>query len=155
EKRQWQPGPGETIFPTFFMAGFECSTFIWKDGKRRDYVALTGHDRHLRSDYECLMDLGVGVVREAIRWPSVDKGGSKYDWSTVDPMIRAMCDYHITPIWDLCHYGFPDGSDPFSDECRRRFIDYCRAAARYVVAQTKPPHFFTPINEITFFSGAA
>jgi hypothetical protein len=21
----------DAIFPTFFMAGFECSTFVWKD----------------------------------------------------------------------------------------------------------------------------
>src|SRR5581483_5094518 len=25
------------LFPTFFFTGFECSTFIWKDRKRRDY----------------------------------------------------------------------------------------------------------------------
>jgi hypothetical protein len=24
------------IFPTFFMSGFECSTFVWKDKGRRD-----------------------------------------------------------------------------------------------------------------------
>ena len=36
---------GEAIFPTFFMAGFECSTFVWKDRERKDYVAATGHDQ--------------------------------------------------------------------------------------------------------------
>src|SRR5690349_9322996 len=49
----------ESIFPTFFMAGFECSTFIWKDRQRKDYVALTGHDRHLKQDYERLEELGI------------------------------------------------------------------------------------------------
>lgn len=146
---------GPAIFPTFFMAGFECSTFIWKDGKRKDYVAITGHDKHLKQDYQCVMDLGIGVVREAIRWPFVDKGGGIYDWSSVDPAIEAMNACRITPIWDLCHYGFPDGCDPFSDSCRVRFVNYCRAVARQVVPRTKPPRFFTPINEITFFSAAA
>ena len=154
EKRNQKNGT-TSIFPTFFMAGFECSTFVWKDGKRKDYVAITGHDQHLEEDYDRVMDLGIGVVREAIRWPMVDKGGGRYDWSSVDHAIEAMDSCHITPIWDLCHYGFPDGVDPFSRDCHERFQDYCRAVAGYVCARTKPPRFFTPINEITFFSAAA
>jgi hypothetical protein len=143
------------IFPTFFMAGFECSTFVWKDGQRRDYVEITGHDRHLKADYRRIAELGIGVVREAVRWPVVDKGNKHYDWSSVEPLVEVINASHITPIWDLCHYGFPDGCDPFSDQCHRRFLDYCRAVGEFVVARTKPPRFFTPINEITFFSAAA
>src|SRR5436190_17293252 len=118
---------GGTIFPTFFMAGFECSTFIWKDGKRKDYVAITGHDRHLRKDYDQLMDLGIGVVREAVRWPFVDLGEGKFEWKSVDAAIAAMEACQVTAIWDLCHYGFPDGCDPFSEKCLKRFKNYCRA----------------------------
>jgi beta-glucosidase/6-phospho-beta-glucosidase/beta-galactosidase len=144
------------IFPTFFMAGFECSTFIWKDKERKDYVALTGHDRHLERDYTAAMDLGIGVVREAIRWPMVDLGNGKYDWSSLDPILEAANACHMTPIWDLCHYGLPEGCDPFQPECHRRFTDYCRAAAEYISRNGgEAPHFFTPINEITFFSAAA
>lgn len=149
-----QPVEGEGIFPTFFFAGFECSTFVWKDGRRKDYVALTGHDKHVRRDYQALMDLGIGVVREAIRWPFVDKGGGKYDWSGVQPFIDAANECEITAIWDLCHYGLPDGCDPFSDDCVKRYADYCRAAARFVREQRHKIRYFTPVNEITFFSGA-
>jgi len=145
----------KAIFPTFFMAGFECSTFVWKDNERKDYIVVTGHDRHLKSDYTSAMDLGIGVVREAIRWPLVDLGGGRYDWSSIDPVLEAMNDCHMTVIWDLCHYGFPDGCDPFSEDCHRRFVDYCRAAAQYVTGHSEGPHLFTPINEITFFSAAA
>jgi hypothetical protein len=151
------PFQGETevgIFPTFFMAGFECSTFVWKDGERKDYVALTGHDRHLGADYRRVEDLGIGVVREAVRWPLVDRGGGRYDWSTVEPLVEALGKYHLTAIWDLCHYGFPDGFDPFSDADQRRYVDYCRAAAEYLVPRRPAPHYFTPLNEITFFAGA-
>jgi beta-glucosidase/6-phospho-beta-glucosidase/beta-galactosidase len=136
------------------MAGFECSTFVWKDGERKDYIALTGHDRYLEEDYRRVEELGIGVVREAIRWPLVDRGRGRYDWSTVDPVLAAIRNCQITPIWDLCHYGFPDRCDPFSEECLRSFTDYCRSAAEYVVPRTRAPRFFTPINEITFFSGA-
>jgi beta-glucosidase/6-phospho-beta-glucosidase/beta-galactosidase len=146
----------EGIFPTFFMAGFECSTFIWKDNDRKDYVVVTGHDRHLERDYNSAMDLGIGVVREAIRWPTVDLGNGEYNWSSLDPILKAANECHMTPIWDMCHYGFPDGCDPFSEDCHRRFANYCRAAAERIAQYGgKPPHFFTPINEIPFFSAAA
>jgi beta-glucosidase/6-phospho-beta-glucosidase/beta-galactosidase len=145
----------DAIFPTFFMTGFECSTFIWKDRQRKDYVVATGHDRHLERDYAAAMDLGIGVVREAIRWPQVDRGGGKYDWTSVEAVQDVATGCNITPIWDLCHYGLPDGCDPFSDDCPQRFVDYCRAAAEFVTSSAEPPYFFTPINEITFFSAAA
>jgi len=144
---------GEGIFPTFFMAGFECSTFLWKDGQRKDYVALTAHDRCVREDYGRLMELGIGVAREAVRWPLIDQGGGKYDWRLLDPFIAAAEECHVTPIWDLCHYGFPDGCDPFSDACVRRFADYCRAATERIIAHASGPRFFTPVNEISFFAG--
>lgn len=145
----------EGIFPTFFMAGFECSTFIWKDGERKDYVTVTHHDRHLQHDYRRLMELGIGLAREGVRWPMIDRGGGRYDWSTLEPVLEAAERFHVTPIWDLCHYGFPDDRDPFSDECLRQFTDYCRAAAEKILTRARGTRFFTPINEITFFSGAA
>lgn len=145
----------DAIFPTFFMGGFECSTFIWKDGQRKDYVAATGHDLHLEADFAAAMDLGIGAVREAIRWPQVDLGRGQYDWSTTKAAQHAATQCKITPIWDLCHYGFPDGCDPFSEECFERFVDYCRAAAKLITSTAEGPYFFTPINEITFFSAAA
>ena len=145
----------EAIFPTFFMSGFECSTFVWKDGERKDYVAATGHDRHMAADLAAAMDLGIGVVREAVRWPMVDLGGGRYDWSSVKAVQDAATACKITPIWDLCHYGFPDGCDPFTEECRTRFAAYCRAVAQFVTSTADPPYFFTPVNEITFLSAAA
>ena len=78
-----------------------------------------------------------------------------YDWSSVKAVQDAATECKITPIWDLCHYGFPDGCDPFSEECLERFADYCRAAAKFVTSSAEGPYFFTPINEITFFSAAA
>jgi beta-glucosidase/6-phospho-beta-glucosidase/beta-galactosidase len=139
------------IFPTFFISGFECSTFLWKDRNRRNLVAETQHDTHAREDYQILRELGIAVSREGIAWPLVDRGG-RYDFSSLDPLIDAMREAQIMPIWDLCHYGYPDDLDPFSDEFQTRFANYCRAVAEYVVPKLRGPHFFTPINEITFFS---
>lgn len=142
------------IFPTFFLSGFECSNFLWKDGVRRNLVAETGHDRHAAEDYRILGSLGIAVAREGIPWPLVDRGGA-YDFSMIDPYIEAMNASKITPIWDLCHYGYPDDLDPFSNAFTERFARYCRACAEYVMPKLRGPHFFTPINEITFFSFCA
>lgn len=143
------------IFPTFFLSGFECSNFLWGEQRvRRNLVAETGHDRHVAEDYRILSRLGIAVAREGIPWPLVDRGGV-LDFALVDPYIEAMNASKITPIWDLCHYGYPDDLDPFSDAFVERFARYCRAAAEYVLPRVRGPHFFTPINEITFFSFCA
>jgi beta-glucosidase/6-phospho-beta-glucosidase/beta-galactosidase len=139
------------IFPTFFISGFECSTFLWKDRKRRNLIIETQHHQNAFEDYQLLSSLGIGVSREGIPWPMADKG-DQFDFSMLDPMIEAMKHFKILPIWDLCHYGYPDGLDPFSDEFTIRFSKYCRAAAEYVTQRLPGPYFFTPINEITFFS---
>jgi hypothetical protein len=139
------------IFPTFFLSGFECSTFLWKDHVRRDLAAETQHLKHAEEDYGLLRQLGIAVAREGIAWPLVDRGGD-YDFSRIDPLIAAMNRAQVLPIWDLCHYGYPDDLDPFSDAFTERFARYCRAAAEYVCARTPAPHYFTPINEITFFA---
>jgi beta-glucosidase/6-phospho-beta-glucosidase/beta-galactosidase len=139
------------IFPTFFISGFECSTFKWKEQGRRNLIAETQHDRCAAEDYRILRSLGIAVAREGIPWPMVDRHG-QYDFSCLDPMLTAMQEQQILPIWDLCHYGYPDELDPFSEEFVQRFAAYCRAAAEYVVPRLHGPHFFTPINEITFFA---
>lgn len=140
------------IFPTFFLSGFECSTFEWKDQGRRNLVAETRHLEHAQEDYAFLRHLGVGVAREGAPWPFIDKGNGRYDFSSIDPLIEAMHAQHVLPIWDLCHYGYPDGLDPFGPDFVRRFADYARAVAEHVVPRLPGPHFFTPINEITFFA---
>ena len=140
------------IFPTFFLSGFECSTFWWKDVGRRDLADETHHLVHADEDYAMLRPLGIAVAREGIPWPFVDKGGGNYDFTYIDQYLAAQRRHQILPIWDLCHYGYPEGLDPFSDEFSDRFAAYAAAAARYVTEhQPHGPWFFTPMNEITFF----
>ncbi len=140
-----------SIFPTFFLSGFECSTFDWQHRGRRDLVQETRHREHAREDYHLLHSLGIGVAREGIPWPMIDRAGA-FDFSVLDPVIEAMQEEQILPIWDLCHYGYPDDTDPFADDFAPRFAAYCRAAAAYVIPRMRGPHYFTPINEITFFA---
>ena len=139
------------IFPTFFISGFECSTFLWKDQGRRDLCEETRHRQHADADYAMLPPLGIAVAREGIPWPLVDQGGGRYDFSYIDPFLDAMRRHKILPIWDLCHYGYPDDTDPFAEDFHKRFADYAKAAAAYVSGRHHGPYFFTPMNEITFF----
>ncbi len=141
----------EGIFPTFFLSGFECSTFVWQNQGRRNLIEETRHAEHVEEDYALLRSLGIAVAREGIPWPLVDRGG-QHDFSSLDPFIEAMNQNQVLPIWDLCHYGYPDDTDPFAPGFVERFVAYARAAAEYVVPRVHGPHFFTPINEITFFS---
>lgn len=140
------------IFPTFFLSGFECSTFVWKDRGRRDLIAETAHDRNVLDDYAFLRSVGIAVAREGAPWPLIDRGDGRYDLERLDPYIEAMNRNQIQPIWDLCHYGYPDGLDPFSSEFADRFARYAEAVAAYVTPRVNAPCFYTPINEITFFA---
>ncbi|MEA1015623.1 hypothetical protein [Sphingosinicella sp. LY1275] len=144
--------PRSGIFPTFFLSGFECSTFDWKDRGRRDLAAELQHHAHADEDYAMLAGLGIGVAREGIAWPLVDRGHGDYDFSAVDSFLAAQRRHQILPIWDLCHYGYPDGLDPYSDAFAERFAAYARAAARYVAERAHHgPLCFTPVNEPTFW----
>ncbi len=53
----------EGIFPTFFLSGFECSTFLWKDQGRRNLIDETQHATHVEEDYAHLRRLGIAVTR--------------------------------------------------------------------------------------------
>ncbi|HVM22060.1 MAG TPA: hypothetical protein VM308_02010 [Sphingomicrobium sp.] len=143
------------IFPTFFLSGFECSTFLWgKERRRRDLAAELKHYEHADEDYGLLPPLGIAVAREGIPWPILDKGDGDYDFSLIDGFIAAQRRYKVLPIWDLCHYGYPDGLDPLGDADGfvARFSAYARAAARYVAERAHHgPLCFTPINEPTFW----
>jgi beta-glucosidase/6-phospho-beta-glucosidase/beta-galactosidase len=139
------------LFPTFFLSGFECSTFLWKDQGRRDVSAELQHYVHADEDYRMLAQLGIAVAREGVPWPLVDRGGA-LDFSCLEPFLQAQRRHNVLPIWDLCHYGYPGDLDPLSDAFVTRFAAYARAAARHVAAQAHHgPLLFTPMNEPTFW----
>jgi beta-glucosidase/6-phospho-beta-glucosidase/beta-galactosidase len=140
------------IFPTFFLSGFECSTFEWKDQGRRDLAKELQHYSHADEDYAMLPRLGIAVAREGIPWPLVERSPGAYDFSIIDRFLDAQRRHQVLPIWDLCHYGYPDGLDPYGDAFAQRFAAYARAAARYVAERSHHgPLCFTPINEPTFW----
>jgi beta-glucosidase/6-phospho-beta-glucosidase/beta-galactosidase len=142
------------MFQSFVWGGFECAMGVNSRGEWFDQIEATEHDRFLDEDYGRLAELGITTVRDAVRWPLVDRGG-RMDFSSVDPMLEAAERHGIELILDLFHFGFPRGVDLFSVEFPERFEEYCYAVARHVVERFDGPVAFTPVNEPSYFAWAA
>jgi beta-glucosidase/6-phospho-beta-glucosidase/beta-galactosidase len=139
---------------TFWIAGFECSCHRRSDGRRLDLVAATRHDHFAQSDYSRLRQVGIGTARDGVRWHLVERSPGRYDFGSLLPMVRAARKAGVQVIWDLCHYGWPDGLDIFGPEFVDRFAEYARAVARVIAAETDEPAAYCPVNEISFWSWA-
>ena len=143
----------DTPFRSFWMAGFEASSHINRAGARLDMIAATQHDLNAAEDYARVRQLGIRTVRDGVRWHLIDRG-SHYDFSSLAPMAEAANRQGVQVIWDLCHYGWPDGVDLFSAAFINRFARFCGAVARLMRGLTDQPAVYVPINEISFFTWA-
>ena len=141
------------MFRSFFLAGFEGSTGYNRHGHWFDQVAATGHDKTVDQDYRDLAALGIHAARETVRWPLVDRGG-RYDFSSLQPFVRAARANGVEVIWDLFHYGYPRDVDLWGDVFPERFADYCYAVARYLGRESDGPLYLTPVNEPSFMAYA-
>lgn len=141
-------------FNSFFMAGFECATGFNCRRQKVDQVSATQHDRFLTADYRRLKRIGISTVREGVRWPNVDQGGS-LDLSELRAILAAANRYRIELILDLFHYGYPSALDIFSNAFCDRFANYCRAVAEVVEGEAALPVHFTPVNEPSYFAWVA
>lgn len=117
-------------------------------------MAATLHDRFAMADYRRLLQAGISTAREGVRWHRVERSPGRYDMSSLLPLVRAARDTGIQVIWDLCHYGWPEGLDVFRPEFVDRFAEYARAVARLVSEETDEPPMWVPVNEISFLSWA-
>lgn len=136
------------------MGGFEGACHINRSGTRLDLIAATQHDVQAAADYRLVRAVGMATVRDGVRWPRVEHGGS-YDFSSFVPMLQAALAEEVQVIWTLCHYGWPDDLDVFSAAWVDRFARYCGAVARIVADHTDQAPLYSPINEISFLCWAA
>src|SRR4051812_28454613 len=104
---------GPTLFRSFFLGGFECSSHRRRDGRRPDLITATRHDLLAREDYQQLRQHGIRAARDGVRWHRVEAVPGCYDWSSLLPMLRAAETAGVQVVWDLCHYGWPDHLDVF------------------------------------------
>jgi beta-glucosidase/6-phospho-beta-glucosidase/beta-galactosidase len=143
-----------TPFRSFFQGGFECSTHRLRTGRRLDVIAATGHDRFALADYRRLAQVGMRTIRDGIRWHLIEQSPGKYDFSSVLPMLEAAREADVQVIWDVLHYGWPDGLDIFSEAFVSRFADFAAAFAEVATRETDGAPWVVPVNEISFFAWA-
>lgn len=143
------------LFQSFFLGGFECSNHRRADGRRLDLIAATGHDLLAQSDYRQLVSHGIRAARDGLRWHLIEGGAAgDYDWSSVLPMLRAAEAEGIQVLWDLCHYGWPDGLDVFSAAFVERLARYAAAFCRLHIEETGRAPMVCPVNEISYLAWA-
>jgi beta-glucosidase/6-phospho-beta-glucosidase/beta-galactosidase len=140
------------LFNTFFIGGYECADMINNRRQRVDLLSATGHDKHAQEDYEMLSAAGIRTVREGIRWSVVEKSPYVYDFSEVKNRILAAQATGIQQLWDICHFGYPDGLVPMDDDFTDRLMSVCRAFTKLYRSCTEDPLIITPVNEISFLS---
>jgi hypothetical protein len=131
------PGASAPGFASFFQAGFECASHRRRgDHRRLDLIAATGHDRFCHQDYRAVLDHGICTVRDGLT------------------MIRAARDLGVQVIWDVCHYGYPDGLDIWSPAFVDRFASFARAAATLIRDEQDGIPYYCPVNEISYWAWA-
>ncbi len=146
---------GQDFFPGSLAGGFECSAHRRRDGRRLDMIAATRHDLLAAEDYQALARLGLRGARDGVRWHLVEAGApGAYDWRPVLPLLQGAEAAGVRVAWDLCHYGWPDGLDPFGGAFVDRFAAYAGAFARLHLRETGRAPLVCPVNEISYFSWA-
>jgi beta-glucosidase/6-phospho-beta-glucosidase/beta-galactosidase len=140
------------IFNSFFMGGFECADHINRSGNRINLLRETEHDKRVQEDYQLLANVGIKTLREGLCWSNVEKTAYQHDFSEVKSRIEAAALFGIQQIWDLCHFGYPDGIYPTHPHFCDRFESLCRAFAEFYKTVTSQTLMVVPINEISFLS---
>ncbi len=116
-------------------------------------IASTHHDVLAASDYQRAKRIGIHTIRDAIRWPLVDRG-TRYDLSSFIPMLEASIQEDVQVIWTLCHYGWPDDLDVFSSRFIKRFVKYAKEMTKVLVDHGIEAPLFIPFNEISYLCHA-
>ncbi|MEE4716998.1 family 1 glycosylhydrolase [Pseudomonas alliivorans] len=142
------------LFKSFFMGGFECSTHRRRDGKRLDLLYSTGHAQWPGKDFAAMENCAIRTVRSGLRWHLIETRPGVYDWGSLLPMLRAARAQGTQVIWDLCHYGYPDDVDIWQPQFVERFARFATAAAQVIKDEGDAIPFYSPINEISFWSWA-
>jgi hypothetical protein len=145
---------GASLLRSFVVAGFEGSTHRRRDGRRLDLVSSTRHDRFAAADYRRMARLGIHAARESLRWHLMEPSAGTFDLRAERLRVRAAATHRVEVVWDLCHFGWPDHVDVFAADFPSRFARFALRAAGMVADESPGPHWFTPMNEISFLTWA-
>lgn len=142
----------QPFFKSYFQGGFECADQVNRHAIRVNLLQETEHDIRIEEDYRLLNDLNIFTAREGICWSNVEKEAGFFDFSEVLVRMKAAEKYGIQVIWDLIHFGYPDGLFPTHPHFASRFENLCRAFARFYQENSSEILYVVPVNEISFLS---
>ncbi len=71
-------------------------------------MAECGHDRHWRTDFALVRDMGIKFLRYGPPLYTSFLGPGRYDWSFADRTFTELRRLGIVPIADLSHFGLPE-----------------------------------------------
>jgi beta-glucosidase/6-phospho-beta-glucosidase/beta-galactosidase len=134
------------MLPFLFATGVENSNPTIRGGSHRvDEMEKCGHYKHWRTDFDCVEEIGLRVLRYGPPLHSAWLGPGRYDWGFADETFADIKRRDLLPIVDLCHFGVPDWLGNFQNlDFARLFPDYARAfAERFPWVQ-----LYTPVNEM-------
>jgi beta-glucosidase/6-phospho-beta-glucosidase/beta-galactosidase len=129
-----------------FATGIENSYPTVQGGRVRvDEMEKCRHYERWHTDFDCVEDLGLHVLRYGPPLHRSWLGPDRYDWDFADTTFGDLLARDITPIVDLCHFGVPDWLGNFQNpDFPHLFADYARAfAERFRWVQ-----LYTPVNEM-------
>jgi beta-glucosidase len=134
------------IPPFMFATGIENSYPTIDGGAFRvDEMDKCGHYEKWRTDFDCVQDLGIGVLRYGPPLHRTWLGPGRYDWGFADETFGELLRRDITPMADLCHFGVPDWLGNFQNpDFPALFADYARAFAQ----RFRWVQLYTPVNEM-------
>ncbi|MDB5416536.1 MAG: beta-glucosidase [Rubritepida sp.] len=119
-----------------------------------DSIATSQHDQQAVADYRMLRSIGIRTVREALRWHLIEQVPGHYDWSSAEGQIAGARASSAEVIWDICHWGVPDGMDVMAADWPQRLADFAVAAARWIRGTGVRVAGWIPVNEISFWAWA-
>ena len=151
---QQSPHHHPHLFRSFFQGSFPCSTACRSGGRRIDMVISSGHDMLLEKDYAALAQEGLLTARDGARWHLIEATPNEYNWRSFIPMIHAAARHDMQIIWELAHFGYPEHLDIWRTSFIDHFERFARAMAQLMRDEGVQHPFFTPINQISFWSWA-
>ena len=119
------------VFKSFWQAGYEGADHITRNNDALSMNNATAHDKKHQQDYQALAPFEIKTVRESVGWRLVENERG-YDFSSVAEKMASAKENGIQICWTICHYGWPENIDFFSEEFISRFAELCGALATFL-----------------------
>jgi hypothetical protein len=142
------------VFRSFVWGGFEGASHRRADGRRIDSVGASGHERWAMLHHAMLRSLGIGTIRESLRWHMIETVPGRYDWSSAQRQLDAARANGLSVAWGLCHWGVPDHHDVMAPCWPSRLAAFAFAAAERLRAEGADIAAWVPVNEMAFWAWA-